>query len=325
MILEYNKTSFQGKNRRKNTHYFEGWYYKQVSGDEGVTLSFIPGISYNDEDPHAFIQCIYKDRNNHHQTFYFRYVLEAFHYKEHPFEVRIGKCFFSKETMHIHLEQEGMTIEGTIRFGPLKDLKRTLISPNIMGYFNYIPQLECRHEVVSMTHWLEGYIQMGEEIIDFTYGKGYIEKDWGQSFPEKYLWIQTNHFPKEDMSFCCSIATVPVFGTTIEGFFANLVIGDEQYRFATYNGSKVIILPYDGEQFRILMKNKKYTLKIRGRLTQGEALVAPSNGRMSYTIREALTTRIEVVLKEKNNRILLKTEANVCGIENVGYLNIESR
>lgn len=154
MKLNYNKTNFQGVNQWKSQHYFEGWYYKQVSQDKKNTISFIPGVSFNNEDPHAFIQCIYKDKDNQHKTFYFKYTLE-----------------------------------------------RTFLNPNIMGYFNYIPNLECNHEVVSMNHSLNGEIIINGESIDFNHGKGYIEKDWGRSFPEKYIWIQSNHCGVEIVNY----------------------------------------------------------------------------------------------------------------------------
>ena len=319
MNLNYNKTNFQGANEWKSQQYFEGWYFKQVSQDRKHTISFIPGVSFNDEDPHAFIQCIYKNHNNQHKTFYFKYSLDEFSYSDRPFEVCIGDSSFSKKGMSIHLEDEMNLIEGAINFGPLTDLQRTFFNPNIMGYFNYIPKLECNHEVVSMNHSLNGEMTINGRDIDFTRGKGYIEKDWGRSFPEKYIWIQSNHFDKKDMSFCCSIATVPLFTTTIQGFFCNLVVGKQEYRFATYTHAKVKIVQCNSKQFYILMKDKNLTLKIKGRLTPGEELVAPNNGRMSYTIREALTGKLQLMMKDNKGEVLLHTKANHAGVEVVGY------
>lgn len=45
---------FQGHLKKK--HYFEGWYFKQVTGDLLYTVAIIPGISIVKNDPHAFIQ-----------------------------------------------------------------------------------------------------------------------------------------------------------------------------------------------------------------------------------------------------------------------------
>lgn len=35
--------------------------------------------------------------------------------------------------------------------------------------------------------------------MDFSGGRGYIEKDWGQSFPAAWVWLQINYLP--DLSF----------------------------------------------------------------------------------------------------------------------------
>ncbi|QII81181.1 hypothetical protein G7057_00970 [Jeotgalibaca arthritidis] len=40
-------------------------------------------------------------------------------------------------------------------------------------------------------------------------GKGYIEKDWGRSFPKNYIWIQSNHFNDNQRSLFFSYAHIP--------------------------------------------------------------------------------------------------------------------
>ncbi len=52
-----NQILVQGTLKKK--HYFEGWYYKQVSSNERRVISFIPGISLIDDDFHSFVQYIY--------------------------------------------------------------------------------------------------------------------------------------------------------------------------------------------------------------------------------------------------------------------------
>ena len=41
-----------------------------------------------------------------------------------------------------------------------------------------------------MNHTVNGVLMINNEEIDINNGKGYIEKDWGTSFPKKYIWIQ---------------------------------------------------------------------------------------------------------------------------------------
>ena len=50
-----------------------------------------------------------------------------------------------------------------------------------MGPFRFIPFLQCRHGVVSMSHKTKGSIQINGDSINFHGGRGYAEKDCGCS------------------------------------------------------------------------------------------------------------------------------------------------
>ena len=66
--------------------------------------------------------------------------------------------------------------------------------------------------------------------IDFTGGRGYTEKDWGHSFPIGYVWMQSNHFSKPEISFKCSIAKIPFKIFSFNGFIAGLWLKKKTYR-----------------------------------------------------------------------------------------------
>ena len=55
--------------------------------------------------------------------------------------------------------------------------------PGVMGPFSFVPFMECYHGVVNIDHKISGSLMINNEEIDFTDGYGYIEKDWGKSFP----------------------------------------------------------------------------------------------------------------------------------------------
>lgn len=80
---------FQGS--IKNKHYFEGWYFKQVTADQKYSLSFIPGISLNKNDRHSFIQYILVETGDDGRytthTGYVRFDLRDFTYLDEPFAV----------------------------------------------------------------------------------------------------------------------------------------------------------------------------------------------------------------------------------------------
>ena len=77
---------------------------------------------------------------------------------------------------------------------------------------------------ISMENTINGYININDEIIHFNNNKGYIEKDWGCSFPKSYIWGQGNNFKKTNSSFMFSIADIPLKLFTFKGFICVLLI-----------------------------------------------------------------------------------------------------
>lgn len=78
-----------------------------------------------------------------------------------------------------------------------------------MGPFSYVPFMECNHVILSMKNNANGHININDNMLNFDNGIGYIEKDWGCSFPKKYIWCQGNNFQNPTTSFMLSIADIP--------------------------------------------------------------------------------------------------------------------
>ena len=316
-----NPILFQGSIHKKQ--YFEGWYYKQVSQDEKIVISFIPGISTNDNDPHSFVQYILvTDRGSGQKeikTGYVRFPLEAFSYSNDSFKIQIGDNIFSEAGISHNLKDDNININGSLGFGTFTQIKRNYLMPNIMGYFAYIPKMECYHGIVSMNHSLKGNLKFNEEAIDFENGKGYIEKDRGTSFPKKYIWIQCNNFKNYTTSVVASLADIPFMGRSFQGFLCNLTVEGKEYRFATYNNSKFKLEKANNEVIILVFENSKALLRIEADLKQQGELIAPKSGKMEKRIKEGLSGGVKINLFDKVSRITHEDIGLCSGIEIVGY------
>lgn len=316
--LIQNPILFQGRNKRNA--YFEGWYFKQVSNDLKTVISIIPGISLDKRDPHCFIQLIASRKSGEAEnpplmTEYFRFPLEAFKYQDKPFSIQIGENHFSEDGFSISLEGKETKIKGQINFGPLRGIKTTLLNPNIMGIFAYIPKMECNHGIVSMTHRLKGSLELNAVIISFNQGKGYIEKDWGTSFPNSYLWLHSNNFERSDVSFMCSVAHIPFLAGSFKGFICNLCLDGTEYRFATYNGSRLELLEFSSSHSRLILRRKGLILKIEASMELGGLLKSPHLGAMSRQIKEGIFGKVTITLENKAGEIIFHGTGSQCGIE----------
>ena len=302
---------YKGKNKHDN--YFEGWYYKCVSKDKLTTLSFIPGISKNKINPHAFIQVIYNDRINI-KTDYLRFDINDFSYDYKENILSIKNNQFSLESLSIDYESKDLLVKGKVFLKNLQPITSNIFSPSIMGFFEYFPFMECNHDVVSMSHQLSGEIRIDERVINFDNGKGYIEKDYGKSFPSSYVWIQSNHFEDEESSFMFSYAKIPYLGLKFNGFLTNLIYHNKEYRFATYNFSKIEIIKKEEHSVVFEIRKGKYKLIITAKNSDTTLLAAPKEGAMDHLIKEGLSGQVEIVLY-KNKELIYSDIGKSAGIE----------
>ncbi|MBR0596687.1 tocopherol cyclase family protein [Sinanaerobacter chloroacetimidivorans] len=324
-ILLLNKITnpilFQGSNTVDE--YFEGWYYKQVSQDEKTVVCFIPGISLVVNDSHSFVQYIYvgSDENDVKfvKTGYCKYPVEYFSYNDHPFMIRVANNIFTETEISVQLTDHNINIEGTFKLDPFTSIHKSIFMPNIMGFFAYIPNMECYHGVISMNHKVHGNLKIDNLDIDFNNSKGYIEKDWGTSFPKKYIWVQSNHFKNTNTSIVCSAADIPFMKRNFFGFICNLVIDKKEYRFASYNRSKLQLECVTKQMVALSLKNSKVTLRLEAKMDNIGELISPKKGKMQETIKEGPSGELKISLLNNKDGILYEDISYIASIEIFGF------
>ena len=309
-IRIFNPEIFQGNLKKKN--YFEGWYFKHVSNDLKQVYSFIPGISLNKNDPHSFIQVINGITG---ETEYISYPLEEFTWDRKRLYLKVGNSLFTDKYIELGIESKGLKITGHIEYSNIIKYPKSLFSPGIMGWYSFIPFMECKHGIVSVNHDLGGSIIVNNISIDFDGGKGYIEKDWGSSFPEAWLWIQASNFQDHNSSFSFSIAKIPWMGKYFTGFIAFLYYNKKFFLFSTYNNSEISVINRPGESINLVLSNRRSVLKVTAtKRTFGE-LMAPASGTMSRRIKESIDSYVELSLHDKQDSLIYKDISSRAGLE----------
>lgn len=310
----FNPEQYHGWGKRKK--YFEGWYYKIINADEDKAFAFIPGIAMDDNgNKQAFVQVLDGKKLN---SDYFKFDIHEFKSKSGKFEIIINKNYFSRDKIRLDLPN----IKGQLEFKNLKLWPNNLFSPGIMGPYSFVPFMECYHGILSMDHFIQGKLTIENETIDFTNGRGYIEKDWGRSFPSGYFWIQSNHFNQKGISLKVSVAKIPWLGSSFVGFIGGVLLFDRLIEFTTYNNSKLSKSFADQNKVELVMENSKYRLKVLAHRKDKAELASPILGFMDGRIEESMTAIIEIELFDKKNKtILLNDVGRNGGLEVAG--NIE--
>ena len=283
---------------KRTKQFFEGWYLKHDNNSE--VIAFIPGINIENKTAKAFIQIITNDG-----TYQADFDFDDFKASKKEFDVIIGPNRFNNFGIKVDIDIKGFRCFGEIFYG-------TFIRPkfNIMGPLCVFKNLECNHGILSLFHSLNGRLNVNGKVINFTNGSGYIEKDWGVQFPEKYTWL---HFVESNTNnmLIAAVATVPFMGIKVKGHIVVVLENGRQYRFATYNFSK--IKKYNDAQ--IFFKKGRYKLEIYILDNEkGYALKAPVSGAMKRTIFERLQAKVKVRFY-KGRKLIFERDSNRASLE----------
>lgn len=310
----WNPDMFHGWGKTKN--YFEGWYFKIVSKDQKYAFAFIPGISIDREGAaHAFIQ-VMDGINNKSQ--YHRFDSDKFIPSQTTFDTQVDNNRFSKNEFHLNLDD----IVGTINLSDHIDWPQSTMAPGIMGWYSFVPFMQCNHGIVSIWHKLSGSLRIKGEKVDFTNGIGYIEKDWGSSFPQSYIWMHSNHFQVGSSAkyVMASVAHIPWLGNYFIGFLVGFYWNGVLHQFTSYNGSKMKIAVEDEKVF-LTFSRKSERLELIGFKKSGTNLISPVGGAMTGKIEESLQSKIAVSLYI-NDKLEYEDMADMAGLEMVGDFTI---
>ncbi len=278
--------NFYGTNKKKA--YFEGWYLKHQNQQQTVAL--IPSYHVDDSGgKFASLQIITNTFSRH-----IPYAAEDFFADKRRFAITLGANIFSRGGIYLNVQRPEFSLTGRIFYGPFQTLDR-----DIMGPFRCVPGMQCRHGILSMEHRLFGYLRLNGSLINFQGGTGYIEKDWGCSFPKSYLWTQCNRFGEKDCRIFASVADIPLCGGHFTGCICDICYEDKHYRIATYSGARARL--YNDQKMEL--KQGAYTLTADLIDANPRPLLAPRSGAMARTIHESAACTVRYRFYRENQCI----------------------
>ena len=246
-------------------NYFCGWYIKCQNGSR--TVAFIAAYHTVNNQRSCSLQVITDDG-----AWNAEYPFEEFRMDKAG--VRIGPNVFTRAGCSLDVRRGGLDLRGELKFGEF-----TPIAYDIMGPFQYVPFMECRHSIFSMKHRVDGLLRINGTEFAFENGVCYIEGDRGYSFPKNYVWTQCC-FPEG--SLMLSVADIPFCGIHFTGVISAIHFRGKEYRLATYLGARAVKIR-GGE---VVVRQGNLTLTVKRLEDRGKPLAAPVGGDMKRIIRE---------------------------------------
>ncbi len=301
---------------RLGKNYFEGWYFKLVDSQMKNAFAFIPGVFFSPtgEYDHAFIQVVDGMKRAYQ---YERFAVNDFTATRDVFSVNVAGSSFGRSGLDFNLLREGATIEGQLGFSNHLTWPDNFLNPGSMGFYNYIPKMQCYAQVCAMDFDLNGSLEVNGQFVDFTGGKGYIEKNWGAAFPYSWVWVQCNSFHKEQASVSCSLAHIPFPVSSFRGFLVGLYVGDSFYEFTTMNRSKAEVIQ-KGTDVIMHLKNRHHSLTIDCETNSEDFILlnGPRGDRMVPLVQENLHGLVKITLKENASGKIVFEDSGCCaGVE----------
>ena len=296
--------------------FFEGWYHK-ITTANGQSIIMIPGIYRSGliDYETAFLM-IYNGENG--KVDYITFSPDEFICDPYKYKLKLGDNTFSLNEIKLNIKTSLIEAKGHVKNENIKPWPVSILEPGCMGWYTYVPTMECFHGILSMDHDLKGKIEINSQSYLFDNGKGYIEKDWGKNFPKNWIWAQSNHFEMPGLSLSASLATIPWRKSEFSGFIVGVQVNDILYRFTPYKGSKVNLIKYDEKKISWHLQQENIELQIK--LYRGSntgILFAPDKFNMEKKVAEYLDARIKFKLK-KGKETIAEGDSSQSALEIIG-------
>lgn len=313
----------------KQSGFFEGWYFKLVS-QSGRTVVAIPGVIYgqglkDESGGFAFVMVADPTSSNTSQRLKIhRYPAEALQARPdgEAWGLKVGPHSFSSNVVELNIQSEDQNIIGKVDMFNISAWPASSLLPDVMGWFAWLPGMECRHGVISLHSEMRGHFVANGETINMNGGVAYAEKDWGSNFPKTWVWMQASHFANhankaQKATLMLSIASIPFPSDKFNlfrfrGFLGGLWLPSHGglFRFATYTGAQVEKLVTSNNQSRVEveLRSAQYHLAVTAEGSRPDAVLlhGPTpGGEFKPFVHEMLDAKITARLTRRSDGALL--------------------
>jgi tocopherol cyclase len=290
MLEKYKPNSIRGTFERSK--FFEGWFQKVYSKAHKASFILIYGYAtHNSDDEFGFLQILIPNQTP--EIVYFPKNQVSCDIKKH--QIRMGKNLLTTELIRIDIN--GISIELNLKNKqPFRTFK------NSMGYTYFIPNLPCYHSVLNTAQSVSGEIKHQGQCYTLDHEMGYLEKNWGTTFPESYFWVHAVDPNNPAISLLFSRAKIVWLGKTYIKHVGYLCYDGQQIELRELKNCAVSNSNISPENRIIQIRSASAQLDLALGYGREVQFKGPKDGALSRMIHHQADAKVEVSLTYENRK-----------------------
>ena len=171
---------------------------------------------------------------------------------------------------------------------------------NSMGYTYFIPNLPCYHSVLNTAQSVSGEIQHQGVCYILDHEMGYLEKNWGTTFPESYFWVHAIDPNNPAISLLFSRAKIVWLGKTYIKHVGYLCFDGQQIELRELKNFSVSNSNLGPENRIIQIRSASAQLDLALEYGREVLFKGPKDGALSRIIQHQTDASIKVSLTYEN-------------------------
>lgn len=304
MLNRFRPSYLQGHPNKNK--YFEGWFQKIYSKEHNTTFVLIYGFATgHSADKTGFIQYHIPNKMPKLLTFH-KNEIQCSSNNHH---VQFGDNVLSSKVLKLKTEE--LELDLQLHQNSFFNKKS-----NSMGNYYLIPNLPCYHAVVSEFQSFSGVIKSLNEEFKITNANGYLEKNWGKSFPNSYIWLHAFDINNPENQLLFSQANIKWMGKMFEKYVGYINLNNKYTDLRKLNNCRISKYYSLKNVFCIFIQNKDIHIEIVITLGNKLTFVGPIKGVLNRTIEHYNDVSIVLTTLHGSH----KKEYNLVGnFENISH------
>ncbi|AFY38555.1 tocopherol cyclase [[Leptolyngbya] sp. PCC 7376] len=185
------------------------------------------------------------------------------------------------------------------------------------NWFSFLPIYDPGWQILLAHGLSSGWIEWQGDCYEFTNAPAYSEKNWGQSFPKQWFWLNCNAFDQEsDLALTAGGGIRDIFTQTEEVALIGLHHAGTFYEFAPWNAQVNWTIKPWGEWRMQATNQQGFSIELDG-LTEfpGQPLRAPTHTGLEFCCHDTLRGKLSLRLRSPQQKTMIQATSALCGLE----------